>query len=209
MAGISRLVGLFLAAFILAFLVTMADAYLLHVPSLVWVVALTTAGLLLSFRPGTILSALAAGLAAQAEPDPVRLLRHLAVLDRAHEMAWVSGLLACLLGITQMLGFLEMPGDVAKGISVAAVPLLYGATIAEFVLRPLRCAVASASAATLAKLPVGAPPGLGTRTLVLFGCAVLLAILLLYFVMSRQTMSVYDFTLGPSVPGIRMPNPAG
>ncbi len=149
---VGRMIGLFVATAILGFLVAVYGEAFVLLQALTVLVALMVAGLLLSFRPSLILSALAAGLTQREETSPEKLLQHLAVMDRAHQLAWAGGFLLFMIALIQMVRRLGDPYAIGAATATGAIPLLYGVFAAEFIIGPLKHSLIAASPGAYATL---------------------------------------------------------
>src|SRR5579875_549054 len=66
-----------------------------------------------------------------------RLMRSVAVLRRAAEVAPAMGLIGTLIGLVQMLGRLHEPNAIGPAMAIALLGTLYGAVLAHMVFNPL------------------------------------------------------------------------
>jgi hypothetical protein len=133
----------------------------LNLPSLLLVLAVLAGGLLMSFRPSQVGGAILCALRRAGEQDTAKLASHAAVLDRAHQLCWAGGLFTFLMGLVVMLRNLDNPDMIGPGMAAAALPLLYGVLLAEFLFAPLKHRLIARHPQTLA---AGRPAGRVNRT---------------------------------------------
>jgi len=179
----SRLAGFALLAALFGFILATIGIHsgLVNVPAIVCVCGLFVFGLLASYRPSQIARAMAAGLCDAKSLAPDALCHYVAILDRANQLAWVSGFVTCFISVLPSLGALESPGMIGVSIQFATVPLLYGAILAEFVIGPLRHSViASHYAAGGDRTALPAPLRRATVALLAAACILALAAVFVY-----------------------------
>lgn len=184
MAFVERLVGVFVAAALIAFVIAMGGdgEFFFHAPSLIFVLLLVLAGMLMSFRPSQILRALEAGLTQNKKNSREEFAQHILVLDRAHQLAWAGGFLVFTMALIQMLATLNTPDQIGLGIAAGTLPLFYGVVLAEFLINPLKYAVMAASLAAHPDAGSGQRGASRTTTLfVLTACCLLIALVVLQF----------------------------
>jgi len=109
-----------------------------HIPSAVFLAGVWVGGMLLSYRPSSILQAFRTSVRRQALSDPVKLARHIAVFNRAHQLAWAGGLFGTIIGLLQMLASIEDPSSIGVGAAVALLTTVYGIFLAEMIISPLK-----------------------------------------------------------------------
>ncbi|MDX2223496.1 MAG: MotA/TolQ/ExbB proton channel family protein [Rhodospirillaceae bacterium] len=80
---------------------------------------------------------IAAVLREELSTSEERVLRAVAVLRKAAEIAPAMGLIGTLIGLVQMLGKLGDPSVIGPSMAVALLTTLYGAVLANLVLNPL------------------------------------------------------------------------
>lgn len=117
----------------------------INLPSLAMIFGALIGGMLISFHPSQIRRAIGAAFSRDGETDDAMLGLDIAVFERAHQLAWAGGLLSQLVGLIVMLLNLDDPSRIGPGLAVAALPLLYGVFLAEFVIAPLRYALLARS----------------------------------------------------------------
>ena len=214
-----RVLGLSLLVFALAACAMMggrSDIYI-DFPGLVFVLGILSGGMLVTFRPGQMIDALAAavGRAAAARPTPRQRQVRVAVFGRAYQCAWGAGLTATLFGLVAMLADLSDPMAIGTGISAALLTTCYGALLAEFVFAPLQQAVmlqptdtdhhADTEARPLASgtepaIAGGAPTGLWRGVSVV---AVLIAVFLVLVVSFPEIEQTGDLGFDPGAAGLK------
>lgn len=143
----SQLLGLLLTFGVLLLAAASGPGSLVHAPLVLFILAITIGGLLMNCGAGATCAAFRAALLRQDSGDQDSQARHDSVLSRAVQLAWAGGGIAALLGTTQMLQNLSDPNAVAVGVANCMLGLLYGACLAELVLRSLRHRLQHASLA--------------------------------------------------------------
>jgi len=76
-------------------------------------------------------------MGAEAAATGERRARSAGILRRAAEVAPAMGLIGTLVGLVQMLGHLDDPGEIGPGMALALLTTFYGALLANVVLGPL------------------------------------------------------------------------
>ncbi len=107
-------------------------------------------GLLLSFDPRLVADAFGKSLQSENVTDPKKVTLYVAVLSRAHQLAWGAGLVGTLIGMVLMLANFADPDAIGPGMAVALLTLLYGAFLAEFIIGPLKSGMIEQSIAAAA-----------------------------------------------------------
>lgn len=95
-------------------------------------------GLWISFDPRLLAEAFGKSLQSEKITDPKKVTLYVAVLSRAHQLAWGAGLVGTLIGMVLMLANMDDPDAIGPGMAVALLALLYGAFLAEFIIGPLK-----------------------------------------------------------------------
>lgn len=113
-------------------------------------------GLWISFDPRLLADTFAKSLQSEKITDPKKVTLYVAVLSRAHQLAWGAGLVGTLIGMVLMLANMDDPDAIGPGMAVALLTLLYGAFLAEFIIGPLKSgmieqSIAAAVASDVAK----------------------------------------------------------
>ena len=177
----SRLICIALAAMLVSLLLAMGPAtYLLHVPSLAWMLGLFAAGMLVSYHPMQTLCAFDAALTQSRKYTPRDYARHVAVLDGAHQLAWAAGFIVFMLGLLQAVGTLGSPDQIGSALAVCVTPLFYAAILAELLINPFRNAVIAASAKAGGQRD-GLPTPRGRTTMALVLTALCLVVAMFVF----------------------------
>ena len=114
----------------------------IDIPSIAFVLSLVIGGLLVSFGPSAILGAMSAALGS-GQRSPEQLAQSIRVLDSARRLGWAGGLLCMLIGLVKILSNLGSASQVAAGMAVALLTVLYGGILAELVFNPLKYALLS------------------------------------------------------------------
>ena len=109
-----------------------------HIPSAMFLAGVWVGGMLLSYRPSGILRAFRTCLCRQGVSDPVELAQHIALFNRAHQLAWAGGLFGTMIGLVQMLASLDDPSRIGVGAAVALLTTVYGVFLAELIISPLK-----------------------------------------------------------------------
>lgn len=154
---LTRLIGIAIAFGLIGFSVGFgADMGLfIHIPSAIIVIGLLGGGLLMSYGPRQILSAIDRSLSSRkGDLSPETLALHLAVFVRAHQLAWSAGLMGSIIGIVSMLQYLFDPSCLGSGIAVSLISMFYGVILAEFIINPLKHSLIARYHESFAKLPV-------------------------------------------------------
>ena len=186
MGFLSRLIGFFLLIFLLVLVGHMGSEgfeVFVNLPSLALVSGIFVLGMVCSFSLPLIFWALAAAVCDEQSVEADKYPQYAAVLDRAHQLAWVAGFLAAMIGTVQIVSTLSSPDMMMGGIVVVLLPLLYGVLLAELLVGPLKHSLLASylgAGGTADKLP---PPQ--RRVVVGFvvvACCFILAAALLYFI---------------------------
>ena len=98
------------------------------VPSLVFVVGLVGTGTLLSFSPAQVLEA----LSPTSDPETSA-----AVFHRMADLSVTSGIFGVIIGLIQMLRYLDDPTVIGPAMAVALLTTMYGAIVANVLAKPV------------------------------------------------------------------------
>ena len=107
-------------------------------------------GLWISFDPRLLADTFAKSLQSEKITDPKKVTLYVAVLSRAHQLAWGAGLVGTLIGMVLMLANMDDPNAIGPGMAVSLLALLYGAFLAEFIFGPLKSGMIEQSIAAAA-----------------------------------------------------------
>ncbi len=154
---LTRLIGIVVAFGLIGFSLgySVNAALFFHIPSAILVVGLLGGGLLMSYGPRQIFSAIDRSLSSRkGELSPEALALHLAVFVRAHQLAWAAGLLGSIIGLISMLQNLWDPSCIGIGIAVSLISMLYGVILAEFIINPLKHSLIARYHEAFAELPI-------------------------------------------------------
>lgn len=202
MAYASRLIGMFMLVFGIVFLASSGAGgveLFVNVPTMAMVGGIFVFGLMASFRLSLIARAFAAAMCEGKEVQIDKYPQYAAVLDRAHQLAWVGGFLTTLIGWVQLVSTLEDPSQMEWGLGILSLSLLYGAVLAEVFVGSLRHSLIASylgAGGDSAKLPAT-----HRRTVVGFvatACCFVLAMVLLWF-MVTQNLSLTDAIRSPEI----------
>lgn len=102
-----------------------------HIPSMVFVLALVGGGLVASFGPARLGHALQASLRTSAPLEPTEVDSLVAVFQRGYRLSWMAGVLGFIVGFTQSMANLSDPSMIGRGLAQCSLCLFYGALLAE------------------------------------------------------------------------------
>ncbi|MEM8494591.1 MAG: MotA/TolQ/ExbB proton channel family protein [Planctomycetota bacterium] len=105
--------------------------------SIAWIGGLTIGGLLVSYRPATILRTMAICSHRQTADGIDDLIDAAGVLGRGRQLALASGVVGSLVGIITMLIAVADFEAIGAGIGVGLISMLYGLLLAEFFFAPI------------------------------------------------------------------------
>lgn len=106
----------------------------IHIPSMIFVCAIVLGGLVSSFGPTRIVHAAQASLAGASPLEASEVASLVQVFQRAHRLAWMSGVIGFILGFVQVLQNLSDPSGLGQGLATCLFCMLYGSILAEVVI---------------------------------------------------------------------------
>lgn len=171
MTGASRITGFIIIA--VAILIALGNggnlAWYIDTDSVLFIGGVLIGGLWLCFGPRVVLEALRTAMKGQCVSDRRQLSLYVAVYDRAYQLAWGGGIVGMLIGLVQMLQKMADPSMIGPGMAVGLLTVLYGASLAEFVVNPLQQILINKAspppaAADAAQTPRRSMLGLGAAT---------------------------------------------
>ena len=140
MSPLSKLAGIGITVGMLAFVISTGPTPIefLFMPALLFVLALVGGGLVARFGPSKVLRAVNASLRGSSRLEAAEVQTLCEVFDRGYRLAWMSGVVACIAGVIQMLQVLSDPTQIGPGLATCLHGLLYGALLAEVVFANAR-----------------------------------------------------------------------
>jgi len=130
----SKLAGVAITLGLLYFVLSTGPggvARFLHIPSMIFVLAIVCGGLVSSFGPTKVRAALAASLRGTSPLETEQVQSFSDVITRGYRLAWMAGVVGFMVGLIQMLSNLSDPSMLGVGIATCALCPLYGALLAE------------------------------------------------------------------------------
>lgn len=150
---VSRLGGVAILAGLIgwAMLTKGAVATFLDTAALMIMFGIVVGGLWISFDPKLVFQSFARGICCERVADPARLTLHLAVFNRAHQLAWSGGLFGTVFGAILMLKNMDDPDKIGPAMALCLLSLFYGIILAEFIIGPLKSGMIEQSITTVAQ----------------------------------------------------------
>ncbi len=149
MIAIRRLIGLGVIGLTILLVVSPENCrFLIHIPSMAFVLGITCGGLLISFRPATIAKALAACFRDHAKLTGCERNVYSRIFTHAQLLFWASGFLGFMIGLIMMLHVLEDFSKIGVGVGVCLLSMFYGMIFAEFIIRPMRSSILAGGEST-------------------------------------------------------------
>ena len=140
MTGTSRIMGFIIIA--VTILIALGNAgnlaWYIDTGSVLFIGGVLIGGLWLCFGPRLVLEAMMAALKGQCVSEKGQLSLFVAVYDRAYQLAWGGGIVGMLIGLVQILQNMDNPSMIGPGMAFGLMSVLYGASLAEFVVNPLQ-----------------------------------------------------------------------
>ncbi len=145
MAFVSRMVGMVLVTFFVVWVTLCTGMFYVwwSFETIVAMVVMMCGGMMMSFGTRLPLQALGATIRGERIDDVATFAQYLNVFNRAHQLAWASGLLLMIVGHIAMMYSMCDPSRIGAGVAIGSLPIMYAALLAEFIISPMKHALVS------------------------------------------------------------------